>query len=414
MLAPISRYACFQERHLEAPLLAERDRFLTHLESLGASHRELSMKASYLLHIVRILKLDSLHPITRAEINCAAEKWAADHSSGRSARHQQGSPIFFRKIATQWFHFLGQLPARPRPAFDGLLNDFCSDMMKFRGLSPKTVQGYRWRVAFFLKWLIEERHGNLSALCLKDVDDFLYDLRKRNLATATIASNCQAFRTFFAYAGDRHLCPTGLPAGIQSPRISKYRSGHIAPTWTEVKRVLNVVRGKSALDLRARAIILLFIVYGLRSSEVIDLRLSDFDWRNETFGIRRSKRGGTQQYRIQFEVGEAILRYLQLARPRTPSRHLFVGTIRPFAPLTEGAMWQIVATRMKQAAVTSNHVGPHSLRHACATQLLRKGVLITDIADFLGHRSTRCVQVYARYDTRRLHKIAAFSLRGVL
>ena len=116
MLAPISRHSFFQERHLEAPLFAERDLFLTHLESLGAGHRELSMKASYLLHIVRILKLDSLHSITRAEINVAAEKWAADDSPFRISKHQRGSPVFFRTIATQWFHFLGQLPARPRPA----------------------------------------------------------------------------------------------------------------------------------------------------------------------------------------------------------------------------------------------------------------------------------------------------------
>jgi integrase/recombinase XerD len=414
VLEPISPYQFFQDKHREAPLFAERDRFLTHLESLGASHRELSMKASYLLHIVRILKLDSLHLITREEIDSAAEAWAAGENSVRIAKHQQGSPVFFRKIATQWFHFLGQLPVRPRSAFDDLLNEFCSDMMKFRGLSPKTVQGYRWRISFFLKWLSTERHGNLFALCLKDVDDFLDYLRERRCATATIASNCQAFRTFFAYTEDRQLCPTGLPAGIQSPRISKYRSGHIAPTWTEVKRLLNVVKGQSALDLRARAIILLFVVYGLRSSEVSDLHLSDFDWRQETFGIRRAKRGGTQQYPIQFEVGEAILRYLQHARPQTSSRHLFVGTIRPFAPITEGAMWQIIASRMRQAGVTTSHIGPHALRHACATRLLRKGVPITDIADFLGHRSTKCVQVYARYDTRRLHQIASFSLRGVL
>ena len=38
MLAPISRYPFFQERHLEAPLFAERDLFLTHLESLGRSN----------------------------------------------------------------------------------------------------------------------------------------------------------------------------------------------------------------------------------------------------------------------------------------------------------------------------------------------------------------------------------------
>jgi integrase/recombinase XerD len=77
-------------------------------------------------------------------------------------------------------------------------------------------------------------------------------------------------------------------------------------------------------------------------------------------------------------------------------------------------MWQIIASRMKQAEVTSNHIGPHSLRHACASQLLRKGVSMLDIADFLGHQSTRCVGIYARYDTRRLRKIAAFRLRGVV
>jgi site-specific recombinase XerD len=374
----------------------------------------LSMKASYLLHIVRLMKLDSLRPTSRSEIDDASRQWATSASPHRAARQQQGSPVFFRKIARQWFHFLGQLPTPPRPAFDSLLDEFCSDMMKNRGLSPRTVQGYRWRISFFLKWLVAERHGNLSALCLKDVDDFLNHLRERRCATATIASNCQAFRTFFAYADERGLCPSGLPAGIQSPRVSKYRSGHIAPTWTEVKRLLSVVKGQTALDLRARAIILLFIVYGLRSSEVSDLRLSDFDWRKETFGVRRAKRGGTQQYPIQFEVGEAILRYLQHARPHTPSRHLFVGTIRPFAPISEGAMWQIIASRMRLARVTSNHIGPHALRHACATRLLRKGVSMPDIAEFLGHRNTRCVQVYARYDTRRLHKVAAFSLRGVL
>jgi site-specific recombinase XerD len=77
-------------------------------------------------------------------------------------------------------------------------------------------------------------------------------------------------------------------------------------------------------------------------------------------------------------------------------------------------MWQLVSSRMKRAGVASVHVGPHALRHACASQLLRRNVSMLDIADFLGHRSTKCVQSYARYDTRRLKKIAAFSLRGVM
>jgi site-specific recombinase XerD len=77
-------------------------------------------------------------------------------------------------------------------------------------------------------------------------------------------------------------------------------------------------------------------------------------------------------------------------------------------------MWQLISSRMKRVGVASIHVGPHALRHACASQLLRKDVSMLDIADFLGHRSTKCIQSYTRYDTRRLSKIAAFSLRGVM
>jgi integrase/recombinase XerD len=109
---------------------------------------------------------------------------------------------------------------------------------------------------------------NLSALCLRDVDDFVTCQRERKCKTETIVSYCESFRTFFTYVEGRGLCPVGLAAAIQSPRLSKYRSGHIAPTWTEVRRFLKVVDGHTAFDLRARAIIPLFIVYGLRSSEV--------------------------------------------------------------------------------------------------------------------------------------------------
>ena len=52
----------------------------------------------------------------------------------------------------------------------------------------------------------------------------------------------------------------------------------------------------------------------LRSSELAQLRLSDFDWRDETFSVRRAKRGGIQHYPNQYEVGEAIIRYLQKTR----------------------------------------------------------------------------------------------------
>ena len=97
-----------------------------------------------------------------------------------------------------------------------------------------------------------------------------------------------------------------------------------------------------------------------------------------------AKRGRTQQFPIQFEVGEAIIRYLQNARPHCSCRNLFVTLFGPYRPLE--SLWAVVSTRMKKLGIKAQNLGPHSLRHACATELLRKGTSLKDIADFLGHR----------------------------
>jgi site-specific recombinase XerD len=59
------------------------------------------------------------------------------------------------------------------------------------------------------------------------------------------------------------------------------------------------------------------------------------------------------------------------------------------------------------------HQGPHALRHACATRLLQKGSSLKEIADFLGHRNTKSVGIYAKCDIAALRKVAAFRLGGL-
>ena len=85
----------------------------------------------------------------------------------------------------------------------------------------------------------------------------------------------------------------------------------------------------------------------------------------------------------------------------------------PYRPLNSGNVWEIVASRIMKLGIESESMGPHSLRHACATQLLKKGSSLRDIADFLGHRGMASVSVYAKCDVRALRAVAAFSLAGV-
>jgi site-specific recombinase XerD len=73
-------------------------------------------------------------------------------------------------------------------------------------------------------------------------------------------------------------------------------------------------------------------------------------------------------------------------------------------------MWRL----LRLGAFLDTPCGMHSLRHACATELLRQGSSLQAIADLLGHRSMRSVSIYAHCDSLALRKVADFSLRDVL
>jgi integrase len=117
---------------------------------------------------------------------------------------------------------------------------------------------------------------------------------------------------------------------------------------------------------------------------------------------------------LQSEVGEAIALYLKKARPKCACRNLFVTRHVPYRPVLGHCMFGIINRRVKILGLVKQQFGPHMLRRACATQLLRTGSSIKDIADFLGHKGLQSVSSYAKYDPASLNHVAKFSLRGVL
>jgi integrase/recombinase XerD len=401
------------ERHCQAPLRSERERYLKHLLEEGHCRSKVVSTATYMLHIIRILELSEMRVVHEDEIRRGAESWAEYRGPFREARHRHhGSPRSFIKYARPWFRFLGKLAASPDPPFYEQTQLFAITLRVNDGLAPTTVRSYSKRTLSFLKWLAAQG-GDLKTISVAEIGKFLSAKRAAGWKPRGIASQCEAMRRFFRFAETRGWCARDLALAIRSPRISKHESRPMGPTWPQVRQLLKMAEGNEPEHLRAKALLLLFTVYGLRSSEVINLRLEDFDWQSEVFTVRRAKHGGMQQYPIQYEVGEAILKYLQYARPRVNSRHVFLGERRPWGPLLHGTVWRTTSRRMRALGIDIEHLGPHALRHACATRLLQKGSSLKEIADFLGHRDTKSVSIYAKFDTAGLRKVAAFGLTGL-
>ena len=90
---------------------------------------------------------------------------------------------------------------------------------------------------------------------------------------------------------------------------------------------------------------------------------------------------------LKANVGNAILRYIKEVRCNERGyREVFLKLNNSVRPMTPKGIYHVVSNAIKGLCIHVEHVGPHSLRRACATIRINKGHTFKDIADILGHR----------------------------
>jgi integrase/recombinase XerD len=404
----------FLARHRQAPLLDERVRFLAHLSDLGFTRPHLGTVAAELLGVIRMLDLKESGSVTPDDIRDAAQRWAERPRTGKKIKSTKSSRDHFVNVATKWLRFLNRLqqPTRSPEPYARYLSDFASCMENERGLSQASIRSHCGKTSQFLAWFFE-KNQDLSTVSAGHIEEFLGWKGETRWNRKSVSTAAQALRAFFRHAEVRAWCQSGIAKLIEGPRSYQKDGLPEGPTWDEVRRLVENAQGPKPTDYRARALLLLLAVYGLRSSEVTGLLLSDFDWRAETLTINRRKGSGPQQFPLVREVGDAVLDYLRRGRPRCECRNLFVNLYPPHHPIGPSVVWGITSRRFRKLGIQCRRRGPHTLRHACATHLLQGGASLKEIGDILGHRDADSAAIYAKVDLPMLRQVADVDLGGL-
>ncbi|MFR8854548.1 MAG: tyrosine-type recombinase/integrase [Oscillospiraceae bacterium] len=153
--------------------------------------------------------------------------------------------------------------------------------------------------------------------------------------------------------------------------------------------------------LRDKAILILFLTYGLRLSELQQLNISSFNFKRGEFKIYR-KRGKESLMPLNKSSTAVILDYTQNERPgedKISEEHkdaLFLSL--QGKRMTERQIRELVKKYTSIALSTSRDSGysPHKLRATAATSLIGRGNSIFDVAALLDHEQVTTTQLYAR------------------
>lgn len=216
----------------------------------------------------------------------------------------------------------------------------------------------------------------------------------------TIAGATRSFLRFLVAIGE---CPPGRDnavPGFANWQLATTPRFLAAP---DIERVIAACDGTARL--RDHAIVLLLVRLGLRASEVANIDLAQIDWAEGRLRISGKARR-EEHLPLTQEVGDALLAYMRMARPRASTTRVFLTEIAPVVPLSRVAVKCIVRRALDRAGVDSPHRGAHVLRHSAATEMLRHGVSLAGVGAVLRHRSPSMTAHYAKVDIGLLAEIA--------
>jgi site-specific recombinase XerD len=137
------------------------------------------------------------------------------------------------------------------------------------------------------------------------------------------------------------------------------------------------------------------------------MRPGDLDWQEATLLVRGK---GRRDVRLPLpqDVGDAVLRYMEHARPLATIDRVFLCAKAPFRPIQSGIVVSgIVRAALRRAGIENppSH-GSNLLRHTAATTMLRGGATLEEIGAVLRHRSPDTTANYAKVDVATLQQVA--------
>jgi integrase/recombinase XerD len=290
----------------------------------------------------------------------------------------------------------------PAETFAPRVDDFMRCLKHHRGISDTTAASYGRLVMRLLANVGQDPSLYTPASVRKAV---LTEVQQcsRHLAKAKIT----ALRIYLRYLSGLGLCPPRLEEAI--PRVPEWRLSSL-PRYisaADVERVISSCDLSVKHGLRDRAILLLLARLGLRVGDVYNMCLSDIDWLAGAVVVNGK---GRRQVRLPLpqEVGDAILAYIEQARPEVAANRLFLRSCAPYWPLTSPTTISIVVKRaLKRARIVDPPSwGGNLLRHSVATAMLRGGASLQAVGAILRHRSLDTTAHYAKVDLPMLLRVA--------
>jgi integrase/recombinase XerD len=281
---------------------------------------------------------------------------------------------------------------------------FATYLLQEKGVSQATKKHYAREIHAFLRYQFRQGPVVLSTLCGQDLHRFVLS-RAQHLGPPGVKLTVTALRAFCRFLRFRGDIANDLASSVFTVPNWRLTTLPKSISQEQIEQLLVNCNQRTPIGRRDYAILLLLARLGLRAGEVAALTLDDVNWDVGELAVL-GKGSRRERIPLPHDVGTALAAYLRRDRPRCATRRVFIRAKAPLVGFASSAAVSIiVAKAIARSGLNPPSRGAHLLRYSLATNVLRRGGSLAEVADLLRHRHPDTTALYAKVDFEALRSV---------
>ena len=270
-----------------------------------------------------------------------------------------------------------------------------------RRLSDSTVIAYLKDINQYL-FFIEFRLGLLQPVEAKKshIRSWVASLVDEGLDHKSVNRKLSAIRGFYKFLEEAKMVEINPVIGV--PSLKEKKRLVRALTNDEIDALLNENSfAPNKIGRRDRFILFTLYAFGLRRSELLNLRIDSVDINNQTIRVLGKRKKERELPCLPDWIKLFQLHCSEWSEIKSSDK---IFTNEKGNSLNPRALYSIVNSYLKKASSIDTK-GPHVLRHSFATHLLDMGADLSSIRELLGHANLSATQIYTHASIKHLKKV---------
>jgi len=283
------------------------------------------------------------------------------------------------------------------------------------GYAETTVEGSHSDLEWLLRYLDMRGVTRVADMTREVLDHYAVWIRERQnhyhedrrVSQAQVLHRLTTLKSFGRWLAKEMIVLQDPAEDLELPRLPT-NMPKVILTQGEIRKVLDAPELRSPIGYRDRALLELLYATGLRTQELLSLRVSDLDFKARTVFVRKGKGDKDRLIVVASEALGYVREYIEKVRPRF-AKHMkkrddgtlflnFTG-----AKVEMNKLCYLIKRHVKAAGI-DKHITAMTFRHSIASHLLENGMDMRFIQEFLGHAKMSTTQVYAKVTLSGLRK----------